>query len=391
MEEFFASLSASIETFLNLANDPFSALFYLLTSAGWISLALWAFILYETWHVVLEVWLDLRQHHFAHELKWVLLRITVPNASEQTPKAAENLFAQLAGAHASISWAETWRDGAFQPNISLELVCHEGKISYNIRCVNKSQDLIEAAVYAQYPEAEIELLTEDYAKEGLKKFPDPEWDLWGAEFINVNNPAYMLKTYPEFEDKISGEFKDPVAAYLEVLSRLGPGERAWFQILIVPTDQKAARENSEKIIMKLKGLKPPEHKPGIVSQVVMFPMEMILSIFGIGGHHAAEKKKDDWPQILKLSPIEREILEGVERKMSKISFSSKIRFIYMAKKTVFSKPRISQAFVGAIKQTNTFHMQALKPDFKKTGMSSAIWWFKDKRNNARKTRLLNEG
>ena len=34
-------------------------------------------------------------------------------------------------------------------------------------------------------------------------------------------------------------------------------------------------------------------------------------------------------------------------------------------------------------------MQALKPDLKKTGMSSAIWWFKQMRNDGRKTRLIN--
>jgi len=37
---------------------------------------------------------------------------------------------------------------------------------------------------------------------------------------------------------------------------------------------------------------------------------------------------------------------------------------------------------------NTFNMQALKPDLKRTGMSSNLWWFKARRNNTRKSKLI---
>lgn len=395
MDDLLVSLMVSVEAFLNIAgDDPFKSMGYLLFAAGYVSIVLWIFIAYVFIKVGLEIYLDARQTAFSKTLKWVLLRIAVPNVSEQTPKATENLFAQLAGAHSSISWAEVWRDGAYQAAISMEVVCTEGQTSFYIRCLDKSQDLVEAAVYAQYPDAEIEVV-EDYALQAgpqNPRFPDPEWNLWGCEFIPVKEDAYSLKVYSDFEDKVSGEFKDPVAAYLEVLSRLGPGEHCWMQISILPTDQNDFRARAEPIIKKLRGEKV-EVKKSLLAEIAEFPLDIfkgILSIFGIDpfGGGAPEKKDETTPKLMRLSPMERDILEATERKASKIGFECKIRFVYLAKHKAYSKARIAQGFIGAIKQTNTFHMQAIKPDFKKTGMAAAIWFFKERRNDKRKSRLL---
>ncbi len=394
MDDLFASFIASFEAFLNVAgDDPFKAMGYLLFAAGWVSIVLWILILRIAIMIALDLYKDARETSFARKLQWVLLRITVPSTSEQTPKATENLFAQLAGAHSSISWAEEWRDGAFQAAISMEVVCTEGQTSFYIRCLKGSRDLVEAAVYAQYPDAEIEM-AEDYSRQAgpeHARFPDPDWNVWGCEFLPTREDAYSLKVYSEFEDKVSGEFKDPVAAYLEVLSRLGPGEHCWMQISILPTDQNNFRKRAEMVIKKLKGEKV-EAKKSLMSELAQFPMDIVkgvLSAFGLNLFPSKPEKKDEGlPKVMRLSPIERDILEATERKASKIGFECKIRFIYMAKKAVFSKARIAQGFIGAIKQTNTFHMLSLKPDFKKTGMSSAIWFFKDRRNDKRKSRLL---
>ncbi len=95
-----------------------------------------------------------------------------------------------------------------------------------------------------------------------------------------------------------------------------------------------------------------------------------------------------FPKLAALSPGEKNILEALERKNSKIGFDSKIRYIYVGRKEVFKKPRAVHAFIGAIKQMNTFDMQALKPETKVCGVSSTILWFKEARNNIRKTKLI---
>ena len=70
-----------------------------------------------------------------------------------------------------------------------------------------------------------------------------------------------------------------------------------------------------------------------------------------------------------MSQGEKDVLTGIENKVSKIAYLCKIRFIYVAKKAVMSKPRIVNPFIGAIKQFNTNNMQSLKPEMKRVGSS----------------------
>ena len=92
--------------------------------------------------------------------------------------------------------------------------------------------------------------------------------------------------------------------------------------------------------------------------------------------------------MMALSPGERYVLEAIERKASKIGFDCKIRFLYIGKKGKLSKPKVVNSFVGSIKQTNTFNMQALKPETKHVGINGTLWWFKAQRNNERKGKLV---
>ncbi|HEU0051422.1 MAG TPA: hypothetical protein VFQ60_05210 [Patescibacteria group bacterium] len=384
-DSFFTWWTTTINQFLDFAgNNPFGAMWFLFLHGGWIVFA-WMLLYMFKWG-----WLYNVQSKAAAKKEWVLLRITVPRAHEQTPKATENMFAYLAGAHSSISWTDTWLRGTVQSPIALEIVSLEGLVNYYVRAERKMRDLVEAAIYAQYPDAEIHEAT-DYAVNVPSFYPDEEWDMWGVEVINVNPDPYPLKTYHDFVDQVSGEFKDPLAAMLEVFSRFGPGEQAWYQIIITPTDQKETRARAEKVINELKGVKKEPKKTGVEKAIggLFGLLREILGIFT--GAAKPEVKKDarqDFPKLFALSPGEREILEAVERKAGKIGFQTKMRFIYVGKKTVFQKARAAAPFIGAIKQVNTFHMQAIKPDLKVTGMSSSIWFFKDRRNNLRKRKLI---
>ncbi|MCR4256421.1 MAG: hypothetical protein NUW08_01815 [Candidatus Uhrbacteria bacterium] len=392
MDELFADLpfaNFNVDAFLDLAgSDPFTAMAYLLLNGGWV-----IFIGVFLWMAAYG-WLEWRRNLFIAGREWILLRITVPKASEfnqQTPRAVENFFANLAGAHQSISWKEKWFDGGLQMPLSLEIVSLEGDVSYYVYSLRHFRDLVEAALYAQYPDADIDVV-EDYAQAVPSKYPSDEWDLWGTEMTNVVPDPYPLKTYPEFEDKVTGEFKDPVANLLEVFSRLGPGEQAWYQIVMMPIDQKAFRQRAEKLINKLKGIKEVK-KRTIMDEVLDLPMTTLTTFADVvmGTPSAAPKKadaKEAFPRMMALSPGERYVLESIERKAGKIGFDTKIRFLYIGKKGKLSKPRVVNAFVGAIKQTNTFNMQSLKPELKRVGVSGTLWWFKNRRNDLRKEKLV---
>lgn len=366
--------------------NPVYAMGWLITHGGWVIL-LWVVL----WGIR-EVWLDYRQGKYQTGLQWALLAVDVPKSTEQTVKAVENMFAYLAGAHSSCSFLETWWDGKVQPPITVEIISIEGHIQYLIHAIRKYRDLVEAAVYSQYPDAEITEV-EDYAHHVPHKFPNATHDCFAVEETIANpNDVYPIKTYVDFEDTMTKEFKDPLAALLESFSRMGPGEQAWYQIVCVPIEQKKFKEHALAEIKKITGQKEAVKK-NLLDKTLDLPLNALSMggdvLFGAGGEEV--KKREENPmnsRMWNLTPGERRIVEGIERKMGKIVFQCKIRFVYIARKEVYNKSHIIYSFVGALKQYNTNDMQALKPESKHVGVSSNLVFFKEQRNNVRKTHLV---
>lgn len=291
----------------------------------------------------------------------------------QSPKAVENIFAHLDGAHGTDTLWEKYWEGKTQDTFSLEIVSIEGYIQFVIRTRDKYRDLVEAAIYAQYPDAEITEVV-DYTQFAPKKFPDPEWELFGTEWIKVKkDDAYPLRTYHDFEDPATKEFKDPLAAMLETMSRMGKGEQIWFQIIVTPISQKEWVQKGEKLVKKLIGAKAEAKKTWVdkafdVPGAITAPA--LQQIFG--GEEEVKKKeeKKEASQMQYLSPGAKVMVEKIENKISKIGFQIKMRMIYLAKKEVFKKTRAAHPMIGAIKQLNTMDGQSLKPEYKKVGTSA---------------------
>lgn len=373
-------------SFLDLVgNNPFAAMWFLFTHGGFL-----IFVYFFLW-AALHLWVEHRQEGFNHHKQWIVLAIDIPRMTEQTPRAVENIFAHWAGAHGPNSWKETWIDGRTQDTISVEIISIEGRVQFLVHTTRNFRDLIEASLYAQYPDAEI-VEVEDYTKKVPHYYPDKEWDAFGTEMIPVKSDVYPIRTYPEFEDKVSGEFKDPLAVWLENLSRLGPGEQAWYQIVLTPIEQGAFRQRGDELIKKLTGQKI-EHHEGLMEKVFLFPLRLIgmfLEGAGIIPHHEAPKK-DQNPlnsRMWTMTPGERKVVEAVENKISKIAYMAKIRIFYVAKKEIMKKSRVIHPFIGTIKQFNTNDMQSFKPESKKVGMNSTLWFFKQRRNDERKRKLI---
>jgi len=370
---------------LAFGENPFAAMWFLFTHGGWI------FLVWFAWYVFTHLWLHSRQMKYIKAKQWMVLALDIPRLTEQTPRAVENIFAHLAGAHSPNSWAETWLQGRTQDTISIEIISIGGHVQFLIRTTRNLRDLIEASIYAQYPDAEI-VEIEDYVNKVPHHYPDKEWDFFGTEMIPVKSDLYPLRTYPEFEDKVSGEFKDPIAVLLENMSRLLPDEQAWYQIVLTAIDQKEFRTKGETLIKKLTGQKI-EVKKGMLEKAIEFPLtatNMVLETTGIIPL-PAPKKEDKNPlnsRMWTMTPGERKVVEGVENKISKIAYHCKVRFALVAKKTTFKKSRFVHPFIGYMKQYNTNDMLSLKPESKKVGMNATLWFFKNRRNNERKQRLI---
>lgn len=346
----------SILTNLNF-NSFWEILYFVLSHGGWILFA-WLF-LQGAW----IMWVSYRQTLYDQNREFVVLAIDVPQDNFQTPKAVENFFAQLHTIYSGGNLIDKYWYGKIPETVSLELISIDGYTQFIIRANKFLRDLIEAALYAQYPDAEITEVA-DYVKEVPNEFPDEEYDMFGTELVLAKDNAYPIKTYIEFEDRISGEIKDPISATLESLSKLQKGEQLWLQFVIYPALDKEWKPQGEILVKKLSGISIPESPKSTFIKILEFPINIVINVFDLlfGIESSPQKEEIGEPSMLMhLPPGQKRIIEQVERKISKLGFWVSFKLIYIAKKSVFNKARGLMPIFGALRQYNTQNMNFLIP------------------------------
>lgn len=352
---------------------------------GWIPIA-FAFL----WGAR-EVWLSYVRGQFGAQQKFMLLAIDIPRANMQSPKAVENIITYLAGAHGTINILEKYWDGKYQVSLSLEIVSIDGYTQFIVYTPSNFRDLVESAIYSQYPDAEITEI-DDYTKGYPTKFPDDEYDVWGAEFIQAKKPVYPIKVYEEFMHQFGKPeeyFRDPMAALMDLCSSLRKGEQLWYQIIIVPEAFDCMLEKGDQEIRKILGEKIPPSNNIADSAVdlVLGGLSYFSSMILGTSSDAKEEKKDEPMKMMNLKPKEKKMIEAIQRKMSQLHFGYKSRMVYMAKKEVMQKPKVVNGFVGYLKQFMDIDLNNIKPDMTRTGTSP--WgFFKTSRTNSRKRNIV---
>jgi len=104
-----------------------------------------------------------------------------------------------------------------------------------------------------------------------------------------------------------------------------------------------------------------------------------------GARH--QKQEREWPSMMQhLSPSEKDIVESVGMKITKLGFMTKMRFIYSAKKDVLVKSKGVDAIQGALQQFSTQNLNAIIIDRKTR--TKVDYFFKKSRELARKRRIL---
>ncbi len=351
---------------------------------GWLPVAcmmLWG---------LLQVWLQERRIAWEHHQKFILLAIDIPRNNEQSLLAVENLFTYFAGAHNTFSLIEKWWEGKFQLAFSFEIVSIGGYIQFLIHTPATFRHLVESAVYSQYPDAEI-YEVEDYAKPAPNEFPDDEYDIWGAEFIQSANEMLPIRTYKEFEHDVGKpemKFRDPMASLMDLMSSLQKGEQLWYQILVVPIAWDWVLHADHYVDEILgKGHKSTKANDA-VDKVVSWMSDASEQVYQLWGHVDDHNSKENQPlKAHELPPGPKKKLEAVQEKIAKMGFEVTIRAIYLAKKEVMNKPKVVNGFVGYIKQFNTGDLNALKPDTSLT-MTSANYLFTKYRLNHKKNSIM---
>jgi len=290
--------------------------------------------------------------------KWTFLEIIPPNDIERGPKAMEPIFSAMAGVLTSYHTFGQYLEGAFwHDRFSLELVGDQGKAHFYIRTQKKYRKILEAHIYAQYPDAEIREVS-DYTNNFPKIIPNKDWTLWGSDFEFVADDALPIKTYDRFEESVTGEMIDPMAAFLEVLGTLKEGQHLWFQLVIQPLPE-PDNKKYQTVIKKLKGEEMKTSR-GIVGDLIDVFTNIINGMFSLVNFEGADKK-DLQPLEFRLSTMEKDRLKFTEEKIGQNLFQTKMRLVYLGKREDFDKSNIS-AVMGAIKQFNDVNMNQLKPE-----------------------------
>lgn len=320
-----ALLGAFQEQFLN---DPFIAF---LLQLWWLWLLLFVGVEFHA------VWLQTRRLKYVLQRGGrVLLEIRVPREVRKSPKAMEQVFANIhALRNAPANWHEKYADGEVTLWYSMEVVSHGGDVRFYVQVPAVRRNLVEAFFYSQYVDIEITEVP-DYIHRFPKTYDElaaKKYELFGSELIFTKPDAYPIRTYMDYEAVAEEKELDPIAALLEVLGKLKKEEEAWVQILIRPVGSEW-RMQGEALVKELK-----EKTSG---RGVSDTGEIIFQT---------------------RTPGETDVLKAVERNIAKSGFETVIRFVYIAPQSVYNWPFPYRGITAAFNQYAAADMNSFRNNY----------------------------
>ena len=374
-----------LQPLVQFFNQPlYVVVWQLVLSGGWVALLV----------VFGMAWFFYRKHsrqlEFFKNTAHVCLAVDVPRENVQSLRAAELMFSSLWGVlGAGNKWEQNW-EGKIQLGFSFELVSLEGSIQYVVRTPVKFRSMVEAAIYGQYPDAEITEV-QDY----MDTVPQDAWKLespykiWGTQARFGKHNAYPIRTYQDFENDMVPDERlvDPLAPLLEALSRVGPGEILAIQYVIRPVGDDWTN-SANKVLKKLIGEKVPV-KEHLGDRLVAGSVAGIGALGNVVLPSAAGKpadKKDKANKLGQMTPGAMDAVKAIERKMSKTCFEVKVRHLYVARKESYDKVHGVPSFWGAMRSFSAPSLNGLRPNGK---ISTQIEHFRvNARTTERRRKLL---
>lgn len=336
--------------------------------------------------MLFSLYMELIRRHYIASYPRAFYRVRVPETNTRTPRGMEEVFNLLHGAFRPPDLYDTYLDGYVQPWFSVEVRGTPEGVTFVFQVPASVRQLFEAAIYAHYPEAEIEE-ADDYAQAYPPEDLEKRFDLWGTELVLQKEDAYPLKTYVDFEDEFAedGNFVDTMAGMTEVMSSLDPGEELWVQILFRPEFRTTWQKKGEDLALRLAG-REAKKKPNLF-QRVLGALGVLLAAFASGPAETRKKESKLDLGILRLTPGETDVVRAIQRNVSKVGFGTQIRVIALGPQGKFvRRTRISMAF-GMFRAFSTLHLNALGGDPNFT-TSRPTYGFADVRQSYRKFRIL---
>lgn len=326
---------------------------------------LWLFI--ASFFLIKNLWLHYRRALYKKAVRWVLLEIQIPREVRKSPKAMEQVFAQIHSLrNVPNNWVEKYFGGEVTLWFSLEIAAFGGEdIHFYIRTPARFRNIIEAHIYANYRDTEV-VEVADYVDRLPSKTSDlyrMGLDIMGLELTLRKDDAYPIRTYMEYEALEEEKSLDPLSGLIEILSKFKKGDQLWIQILIKPSGPEW-KEAGDKLVQELK--------------------EKSISKIKIG---AGEETI-----TVSRSPGETAVIEAIEKNIAKPGFEIVLRYIYIAPRSIFNFDLAFRGVRSAFAQYSTQNLNSFRLILKT--LTSAVWWvrfpfvFNKRRREARKQAIL---
>lgn len=317
---------------MNYLSDLITLLFFVALSSG-LGILWW------------RHWVRHVQAQFLNSIKWIMLEVRLPRDVFKSPLAMEMVLNSIhQGGGTGNNYAKFW-EGKVRNWFSLEIASIEGEVRFYIRTNGKFKNAIEAAIYSQYPEAEV-TEAEDYTN--YTRFDNDIHDVWGAEFSLKGEDFLPIRTYVDFKlDKDpKEEFKvDPITPIIEWMGAVKKGEQVWFQIICRAVDGKF--ENWKK-----------EGEAAL--EKIYYGLKFSDDLKAKKAEAEAAGKKLEKKKSADLSEIEKIQAEAISRNLGKLGFECGIRVVYIAKKENFDAKNID-ALTGCLRQFNSPLLNSFAP------------------------------
>lgn len=358
--------------FISFLKEYFQTIGQVISATWWFMFPVVLFWLFKElyWRYV---WVE-----YQKTLKWTLLEIKPPRDIERSPRTMEQIFTILHGSWSTPSLFEMYFKGrVFQSIFSFEIRGVNGEMHFHIRTESRYRDFVEAAVYSQYPEAEIEEV-EDYVNTVPASTPNSEWNLWGTDYKLSKDDAYPIRTYHKFQEEVTKGMIEPLAPLADSLAALPPGHQLWMQILIRPVKDNVWTPAVKKTVAKLANREIKIESIAIVrffTEAASILSSSIQNIFG-PVPEKKDEKKDEQPLQFRLTPVEKDVLQAVEESLNKKAFQTKLRLLYVAPRDTFKKAYY-QAVDGFTHQFNDPNLNTLAKD--NETKTYANYWFRQYR------------
>ncbi|MDO8600917.1 MAG: hypothetical protein Q7R73_04950 [bacterium] len=279
------------------------------------------------------VWLQTRRFQYILKQGQVLLEIRIPREVRKSPKAMEQVFANMhVLKNGPSNWHEKYADGEVCLWYSMEVVSHGGDVHFYMRIPAIHRAAAEAFFYSQYSDIEITEVP-DYIHRFPKSYSElsaKKYELFGSELMLNKPDAYPIRTYMDYEAVAEEKELDPIAALLEVLGKFKREEEMWVQILVRPVGSEW-RAKGEALVKEFK-----------------------LKTSGMVKNDAGE---DIWQMR---SPGETEVLKAVERNIAKPGFETLIRYVYFAPESVYNWKFPYRGITAAFNQYAAADMNSFK-------------------------------